>query len=77
MKVSTIHFVKGYSIDLSGPGRMLLKQVAMKFSMVAFLIMVRLSTMQFLQLQQRTSKETHQLYSLFSSELQDIFTFLM
>jgi len=64
MKVSMIHFVKGYGIDLSGPSwhhlfmlaprtpfivtRMLLKQVAMKFLMVAFLIMVRLSTMQFL-----------------------------
>ena len=95
-KVSMIHFVKEYDIDLSGlfwhrlfmPAsrtpcivtRMLLKQVAMKFLMVAFQIMVRtvrLSTMQSLQLQPRTSKETHQLYSLFSSELQDIFTFLM
>ena len=93
MKVSMIHFMKGYDIDLSGPSwhhlftpafctpfivtRMLLKQVAMKFLMVAFQIMVRLSTIQFLQLQHSTSKETHQLYSLFSSELQDIFTFLM
>ena len=92
-KVSMIHFVKGYDIDLSGlfwhrlfmPAsctpcivtRMLLKQVAMKFLMVAFRIMVRLSTMQSLQLQPHTSKETHQLYSLFSSDLQDIFTFLM
>jgi len=56
MEVSMIHFVKGYGIDLSGPfwhrlfmpasrtpfivTCMLLKQVAMKFSMVAFLITV-------------------------------------
>ena len=55
MKVSMIHFMKGYNIDLSGLFRlfmpasrtpcivtcMLLKQVAMKFLMVAFWIMVR------------------------------------